>query len=311
MVYRLRIHATQEWHDLYQRTNNDELQLFFDRFAKGIANGMEQIPKVRVSLLGFNLVSFQSSSVEESLTKSFQPNIINRPMRDWPVPETRYKKMFLGPQEQLSEQMFPEESIAQYQSDVPAMQMDDDPEELHFKFKFSERTYFLGAARAVLWMSCNDADDMDIFLQIRKEDASGKICRCHNIPKEDMEMQGVSSADVPLLNTLVYLGPHGQIRASHRAIDDELSQPHWIRHRHLVEEKIPPGTAVRIETSIWPGGIVFDRGESLVFKVSGHPMYLAEFPTMRGQFKARNTGKHYLHLGGARGSHLVVPFVDL
>ena len=26
---RLRIHATQEWHDLYQKSTNDELQLFF------------------------------------------------------------------------------------------------------------------------------------------------------------------------------------------------------------------------------------------------------------------------------------------
>lgn len=54
---RLRIHATQEWHDLYQESNNDELQLFFDRFAKGLQNDFEnKTPKVRVSLLGFNQV---------------------------------------------------------------------------------------------------------------------------------------------------------------------------------------------------------------------------------------------------------------
>ena len=54
--YRLRIHDTQEWYDLYQPATNDELQRFFDRYTKGIDNGWEKTPNVRVSLLGFNEV---------------------------------------------------------------------------------------------------------------------------------------------------------------------------------------------------------------------------------------------------------------
>lgn len=54
--FRLRIHDTQEWHDLYQKSTNDDLQLFFDKYAKGIDNAWEKTPKVRVSLLGYNLV---------------------------------------------------------------------------------------------------------------------------------------------------------------------------------------------------------------------------------------------------------------
>ena len=58
IVQRLRVHATQEWHDLYQKSTSDELQLFFDRYTKGVLNGFENTtPKVRVSLIGFNLVS--------------------------------------------------------------------------------------------------------------------------------------------------------------------------------------------------------------------------------------------------------------
>ncbi len=52
--FRLRIHDTQEWYDLYQPRVNDELQRFFDRYTKGIENGWETTPRVRVSLLGFN-----------------------------------------------------------------------------------------------------------------------------------------------------------------------------------------------------------------------------------------------------------------
>ena len=189
--------------------------------------------------------------------------------------------------------------------------MDEDPEELHFNFTFSEKTCLLGAAKVVLFMSCEDADDMDIFLQLRKEDSSGKVLRYYNIPENDIKAQGLQQKDVPLLNTLVYLGPHGQIRASHRKIDEKLSTAHWIRHEHLVEEKVIPGDIVRIETSIWPGGMIFEESETLVLKIAGHPMYLAEFPTMRGKFKARNIGRHVVHMGGAHASRVIVPIIDV
>lgn len=188
--------------------------------------------------------------------------------------------------------------------------MDTDPEESYFRYTFSEKSYLLGAPRAVMFMSCKDADDLDVFFQVRKEDASGTLLRYYNIPENDMLANGLAQKDIPLLNTLVYLGPHGQIRASHRKIDEKLSTSHYIRHEHLVEEKVEPGTVVRIETSIWPGGMIFDKGESLVLKVAGHPMFLAEFPSMRGKFRARNAGKHNIHIGGDQASHVFLPFVQ-
>ncbi len=203
-----------------------------------------------------------------------------------------------------------EESLVQYQSDVDAFQMDEDSEELHFNFTFSEKTHLLSAAKVVLFLSCEDADDMDVFLQLRKQDSSGNILRSYNIPENDMKAQGLQQKDVPLLNTLIYLGPHGQIRASHRKIDEKLSSAYWIRHEHLSEEKIIPGDIVRVETSIWPGGMVFEKSEMLILKIAGHPMYLAECPSIRGKFKARNVGKHTVHMGGTHASHIVVPFID-
>jgi predicted acyl esterase len=53
----LRIIATQEWYDLWmQKENADDLQKFYDRYLKGIDNGWEQTPRVRLSLLNFNKV---------------------------------------------------------------------------------------------------------------------------------------------------------------------------------------------------------------------------------------------------------------
>lgn len=40
----LRVHTTQEWHDLYQKDVNDDLELFVERYLKNIENGWEETP---------------------------------------------------------------------------------------------------------------------------------------------------------------------------------------------------------------------------------------------------------------------------
>ena len=60
---RLTIHDTQEWYDLYSEKRVEELTLFFDRYLKGSDNGWEKTPRVRASLLGYNLVNDQSRNL--------------------------------------------------------------------------------------------------------------------------------------------------------------------------------------------------------------------------------------------------------
>lgn len=289
----MRIHESQEWHDLYQKRTSDELQVFFDRYLKGIDNGWESTPQVRVSLLGYN-----------------QPNIKNQVYKAWPPPETTYATLYAGPDEQLLDEAGTSQGVVSYQADADAQQVDNDSDELHFKMKISQRTFLIGSVRAVLYISCDDLDDMDIFLQVRKADKDGNILRSYNVPDDEMAAMGIPREKVPLTNPVIYLGPHGQIRASHHAIDTSISKPHYISHSHLTEESIPRGKIVKVETSIWPGGIIFEKDEYLVIKISGHPMYLAEFPTLRGAFKANNKGLHKIYIGGEEPTHFVVPFVQ-
>lgn len=50
----LRVHASQEWHDLYRPEAIDDLQRFYDCYAKDVQNGWEtDTPRVRLSLLGY------------------------------------------------------------------------------------------------------------------------------------------------------------------------------------------------------------------------------------------------------------------
>jgi hypothetical protein len=45
-----RIHPHQEWYEDYYAPSVDDLDRFFERYLKGIENGWEVTPKVRVSL---------------------------------------------------------------------------------------------------------------------------------------------------------------------------------------------------------------------------------------------------------------------
>jgi uncharacterized protein len=113
-----------------------------------------------------------------------------------------------------------------YQSDAPSLQKDQDSEELHFKYTFKNRSYLLGSSKAVLYISCNDFDDMDVCTQIRKADKNGKTLWSYNVPLGDLAKMGMAKDQIPVVNPMIYLGPTGNLRASHRALDKELTKPH-------------------------------------------------------------------------------------
>ncbi|CAK7201833.1 hypothetical protein SEUCBS139899_004548 [Sporothrix eucalyptigena] len=287
----LRVHPTQEWHDLYSSECVNDLQLFFDHFLKGEQNNWRDTPRVRMSLLRYN-----------------EEPELNRRFDNWPVPSTDYRPLYLSGDRRLTESAPSQAATLSYQSDVPALQVDADPEELTFEYTFSHRSNLVGYSKAVLYMSCPDADDLDVFVQLRKADVDGNILQNINIPLRDLQLK---ASEVVSVNTNKYLGPSGVLRASHRAIDAERSKPHWALHSHLEEEKVPAGTVVKLEIGIWPSGIVFQPGERLVLKIAGHQMVLAEFEPLRGEFVANNKGRHVVHMGQDYPSHVVIPFVTI
>lgn len=191
---------------------------------------------------------------------------------------------------------------------MPAQQVDNDLGELFFEYTCTEACYLIGYSRAVLYVSCPDNDDMDVFVQLRKADRQGQILRNINIPLEDL---GMDAEKVPDTNALKYLGPTGIVRASHRKLDEKLSTERHPVLSHRNPEKIPPGKIVKLEIGLWPTSIFFDKGEKLVLKVSGHHMTLAEFEVLRGTFSSGNQGQHIVHAGPEHPSMIQVPFVSL
>ncbi|KAF0642366.1 hypothetical protein FPSE5266_20125 [Fusarium pseudograminearum] len=286
----LRVHSTQEWYDLYSDECVEDLQSFFDRYLKDKQNGWEETPRVRLSTLAFN-----------------KDPEINHHFADWPLPETNYTTLYLSDDNLLVSAPSSKASALSYQSDVPDMQMDAQVEELSFEYTFEERTYLIGYPRAVLYMSTEDSDDMDVFVSLRKADSKGNVLRNINIPLKDL---GMEADEVPLVNSLVYTGPSGILRASHRKVDVSKSKPYWPFHPHDEKELLEPGQIAKLDIGLWPAGIVFEAGEKLMLRVAGHHMVLAEFEPLRGAFQTDNRGRHNVHVGPQYQSHVILPFAD-
>ncbi|CAK7237813.1 hypothetical protein SBRCBS47491_010158 [Sporothrix bragantina] len=284
----LRVHPTQEWYDLYTKECNEELQLFFDRYTKNIMNDWEKTPKVRVSILRFN-----------------DEPIVNHVFPAWPIPNTQFKTLYLGAGGTLDEKPTTDGGAVTYKSDVPCLQMGNDDEECAFSCTFDADTYLVGYAKAVLWMAAEDADDMDIFVQLRKADRDGNLLDQINIPPSALDM---AAQDVPSVNVLKYRGPPGILRASHRELDDKLSGTNHPVPSHRILQMLKPGKPVRLEVGIWPGGMAFSPGEKLVVKICGHDMRYAEFPGMSGTAKTLNVGRHTIYCGkSGHVSEVTVP----
>jgi predicted acyl esterase len=291
---RLSVHSTQEWYDIASESRTKDLAKFFDFYLNDVENGWEETTPVRISLLGYNL-----------------PNEVQSlPALPWTQPDSKTLKLHLN----ADQSMYDPSSLTRkadignttlsYQADVPAKQVDNDPGELRFKYIFPQKTLLAGPSKLVVHMSAETQNGLDVYAQLRKADASGTILQYVNVPIADL---GVASAsDVPAVSTLKYLGPTGQLRASMRAVAPELSTPYWqtLSHERVQVQPVPSREVVRLEVFIWPTGIVFEAGESLVLKIAGHDMALAEFEHLQGAFRVVNKGKHFVHFGSEKENYL-------
>ena len=155
-------------------------------------------------------------------------------------------------------------------------------------------------------MSCNEHDDMDVVVQVRKINSTGEEALTTTFPCPVLEK------DVPFTSLLKVSGAQGYLRASHRVSrDDSLSSADGqeVFYKHDKAEKVKPGTIVPLEITLWPMGLTFGPGEGLVLKVSGHGMnglffYEATEP------EDWNVGNHTIHTGGEYDSHLILPIVS-
>ena len=124
---------------------------FFDHFLKGEPNGWETTPRVRLAVR-------RSREVYDIRTAT-----------DWPLPEVTYVPLYL---DAVTGTLTPElpatEGVAQYDSRGGSR------DRASFVYRFEHETELTGGMTLSLWVSTSEGDDMDLFVLLRKFDATGK-----------------------------------------------------------------------------------------------------------------------------------------
>lgn len=144
----LRTHVSISWRDLYSPENLEDLKRFFDRYLKGIHNGWEFTPPLRVSV-------YDSAGA-----------VINRTEKEWPLARTQHQKLFLDAAKgALFTSPVSAEAVARYKADGTG--------EAAFTFTFDKDTELMGYGKLRLWVEADGSDDMDLFVALERLDARG------------------------------------------------------------------------------------------------------------------------------------------
>ncbi|CAH0033309.1 unnamed protein product [Clonostachys rhizophaga] len=290
----LRWDPYQEWFDLWvDQESRDELASFFDKYLKGLDNGWEKTPRVRMSVLRFGDNEPYHYIVED----------------DFPIPRTEYRDHFLHVDGTLRESAAEVEGTVSYNSEDSGDAVDF----ASFNVTFDKTTRLVGMPKAVLYMSCPDHDDLTVYVLIRKLDKNGNAMINLNIPWKYAPINKMSEVDPKdLHNLLFYKGPLGVLRAARRHIDPTQSMhPQYPFHTHDREEQVTPGDVVELEIGIWAIGIEFEAGETLSVQVSGQYPVFKSFP-MDDRSKPeneKNFGTHRIHTGGKYPSRVILPHI--
>jgi predicted acyl esterase len=151
----LRAHREFEWPDTYSPFGIQDLKLFYDRYLKGIHNGWELTPRIRLEVMD----AYEFNHTD------------NRPEKEFPLKRTEYKKLFIDAgRGALSTDPVAEESKADYEAETGLAS---------FAMAFDQDTEITGFMKLRLWVEADGHDDMDLFISVRKLDAEGNWLPVH------------------------------------------------------------------------------------------------------------------------------------
>lgn len=273
----LRVHNTQYLVDQYSQEGEEDLRRFFDRYLKGIQNGWEQTPQVRLSVL-------DPGGTDE----------VNRPESEFPLARTQHRKLFLDVREgKLSCDPVAQESAMSYGAEEG---------KALFTMRLDQTIELSGYMKLRLWIAGVGSNDMDLFVVVQKLDSMGR--RLGHDPFRPYMLPNLLSRPRRYYNS----GPVGMLRVSHRRLDPIRSTDSEPYLTHDIEEMLSPSQIVPVEVPIRPFSMRWRSGEQLRLSITGFdPM--GRFYPNSPLTPTRNKGEHKIYAGGKYDSHLLVPVI--
>ncbi|OAL54674.1 hypothetical protein IQ07DRAFT_596165 [Pyrenochaeta sp. DS3sAY3a] len=262
----LEMHQCQKWEWALTEESLHRQKAFFDFFLLGRHNEVLYWPRVRYTMRERLYVG------EWRYAETF------------PIPETQYVELFPTPSKGLSR-------IAR--SSASQVSYDALTGEVAFELPVTTSLEFAGHSKLKLWVEALGSDNMDLFITLRKVDASGKEVLFPNMTVVD---DGAVA--------------YGWQRVSRRTLDEIRTLPWRPFHTHTKDLLLSPGQVVPVEIEIHPTSCRLRAGERLVLVVSGHDYgeYPPMYPVPRHK-ETVNKGRHTIHFGGKYDSHLLLPVI--
>lgn len=174
-----------------------------------------------------------------------------------------------------------ETTSATYNSESPT-------DRLVFRHRFAEDTEITGPMALRCFMSIESGFDLDVFVGVRKIDASGQeVAFWNRLSRHDIVTRG-------------------WLRASRRpdpiTVGESLVPSAELEHERLVV----PGEVMELNIEILPSSTFFEAGSSFVLEVRGRD--ITELPNFQ-HHRIFNCGRHTLYTGPDHASRLLVPIV--
>jgi len=192
----------------------------------------------------------------------------------WPLPETDWRELYLGAGTLLWDR--PLAGAVRYPASFDLAPVDE-PLEL------------TGPVTLRLWISA-DVDDADVMVRLQHIDVGG----------EPIPAVGPQGQPMPMAI--------GWLRASHRELDPERSEPYRPWHPHRSSQPLKPGEPTLLEIEIWPTSITLAPGERLRLELVCDDDDLA--PLVHNHPADRRPADAItIHFGAAHASHLLVPVI--
>jgi predicted acyl esterase len=261
----LEVHGQYKWPYYYREESLRRQREFFEAYLRDDSPAFDR-PRVSVEVRDQHL----EGTVRDDA--------------DWPLPATRYERVYLDARGSSLVAEPPAEGVVSYDSDAG---------QATFDLRFERDTELTGNMALRLSVQSDEADDLDLFVGVEKLDRDGN--------KVGFPFQSLY-ADGPVAL--------GWLRVSHRELDDERSTEAQPWHRHERELPVPRGERISVDVEILPSSTLFRAGETLRLVIQGSELY--PYPgdsVVIVHEETRNSGPHILHTGGAHAPYLVLPVV--
>lgn len=267
----LELFGRKKWEFYYSEGALSRQKKFFDHFLKETDNSILNQPTVRYELRE----AYYDGAIKTA--------------SNWPVPGRTLSKLYLDANTKTlnNTNTANASSISYDATPLEDPELITDNQHVIFKHTFTEETDIVGSMKLKLFVSTDQADDIDLFVGIQKADANDNT----------IYLQGPGGSDGQVAS--------GWLRVSKRALDVNKSTEETPFHRHDMIENITPNQIVEVEIEIWPTTTKYKAGEQLLLVIQGNDIVESQ-ETHKDNV---NQGNTIIHTGDTFQSYLQIPIL--